>query len=261
MKMSVNNIKHGIYKGLGRIGIPLLILVLFTWGLPRTAQAQHYGHHFGHGAHHFGHGGFGHGGYGYGGYGHGGYGYGGYGYGYGTYGYGSTPALLLDEVTRVARLAGLGALDLNNIKPKKTGVFLNGQYIGVAGDFDGYPNYLWLKKGSHQLVFYKDGYRTLAREYTIHPGVVIDASSVQPGKQVVVKLNKGMGKKVNGSFVASNADGITVLAKDGEELTVPWYKVRNLTANHKAKLQLEPGESVPPQEFAAKSAERPGVQG
>ncbi len=254
MKMSVNNIKHGIYKGLGRIGIPLLILVLFTWGLPRTAQAQHYGHHFGHG-------GFGHGGFGYGGYGHGGYGYGGYGYGYGTYGYGSTPALLLDEVTRVARLAGLGALDLNNIKPKKTGVFLNGQYIGVAGDFDGYPAYLWLKKGTHQLVFYKDGYRTLAREYTIHPGVVIDASSVQPGTQVVVKLNKGMGKKVNGSFVASNADGITVLAEDSEELTVPWYKVRDLTAKHEEKLQLEPGESVPPQEFAAKSAERPGVQG
>ena len=260
MKTSVNNIKHGIYKGLGRIGIPLLILVLFTWGLPRTAQAQHYGHHFGHGG--FGHGGFGHGGFGYGGYGHGGHGYGhgygryGYGgYGYRPYGYGSTPALLLDEVTRVARLAGLGALDLNNIKPKKTAVFLNGQYIGVAGDFDGYPAYLWLKKGTHQLVFYKDGYRTLAREYTIHPGVVIDVSSVQPGKQMVVKLNAGMGKKVKGTFVASDADGVTVRAKDGQELTVPWFKVRKLAANRKVKLRLEPGESLPPQEFAAGSAE------
>ncbi len=88
--MSINNIKHRIYGGLGRLGIPLL-LVLFTWGLPRTAEAHHH------------------------------YGYG-YGFGDHRYGYAPTP---LEEVAKVARLAGLGALDLKTGKPKKTAVYLN----------------------------------------------------------------------------------------------------------------------------------------
>ena len=72
--------------------------------------------------------------------------------------------------------------------------------------------------------------------------MVIDVSSVQPGKRVEVRLNEGIsGKKVKGTFVASDADGVTVRAKDGQELTVPWYKVRKLAANRKVKLQLEPG--------------------
>ena len=253
--MSINNIKHRIYGGLGRLGIALSILALLTLGLPRTAEAHHhygYGHGFGgHGYGSYGYGTHSFGGFGYGGYGYGGYGYSGYGYpGYG-YGYAPTP---LEEVAKVARLAGLGALDLNNVKPKKTAVFVNGQYIGVTGDFDGYSSYLWLKKGTHQLVFYKDGYRTLAREYTIHPGVVIAVAGMRPGKRVVVKLQQGMGKNVKGTFVASDAHGVTVQVNEGQELTVPWYRVRNLTANRKVTLQLQPGESLPPQEFAAKSA-------
>ncbi len=247
--MSVNNLKHRIYGGLGRIGIPLLTLLLFTWGVPQTAEARYYGHSYGHHGRSFGHYGhpFGHHSYfgSYLGY-HPGY--------YSSYYYAPNPAEELARATRVARQLGLGALDLN-IKPKKTAVYVDGQYIGVAGDFDGSPNYLWLKKGTHQLVFYKDGYRTLAREYTIHPGVVIDVSSVQPGKQMVVKLNAGMGKKVKGTFVASDTDGVTVRVRDGQELTVPWFKVRKLAANRKVKLRLEPGESLPPQEFAAGSAE------
>ena len=31
--MGLTNIKHRIYGGLGRIGVPLLILALFTWGV------------------------------------------------------------------------------------------------------------------------------------------------------------------------------------------------------------------------------------
>ncbi len=89
--MGLTNIKHRIYGGLGRIGVPLLILALFTWGIPRTAEAHHH------------------------------YGYG-YGFGGHRYGYAPTP---LDEVAKVVRLAGLGALDLKTVKPKKTAVYLN----------------------------------------------------------------------------------------------------------------------------------------
>ncbi len=124
--MSVNNFKHRIYGGLGRIGIPLLTLLLFTWGVPQTAEARYYGHSYGHHGHSFGH--YGHS------YGHRSF-FGshlGYhpGY-YSGYYYAPNPAEELARATRAARQSGLGALDLN-IKPKKTAVYVDGQYVGVV---------------------------------------------------------------------------------------------------------------------------------
>lgn len=66
-----------------------------------------------------------------------------------------------------------GALDLD-ISPEKARVYLDGQLIGVADNYDGFPSYLWLPEGTYDLVFYREGYETLARQYSIYPGVVID---------------------------------------------------------------------------------------
>ena len=125
--MTLKNLKRWL-----RIGMPLMMMVLFASAFPRTAEASYYrGHHgyhgYRYGGHHYGH-------YGYrSGYGHhyrhrGSYSYGhrgSYGYGhhyrpyYGNYGhrsshYGPTGGLDRD----VAQRAGLGALDLN-VRPKK----------------------------------------------------------------------------------------------------------------------------------------------
>ena len=170
--MTLKNLKRWL-----RIGMPLMMMVLFASAFPRTAEASYYrGHHgyhgYRYGGHHYGH-------YGYR-YGYGGYGYGGYGYGYRPY-YGPTGGLDLN----VARQAGLGALDLNVRPKKRVEVYLDGEYVGVVGNFDGYPAYLWLKEGTHQLVFYRNGYQTVAREYTIRPGAVIDVSfRLEQGKSV-----------------------------------------------------------------------------
>lgn len=67
----------------------------------------------------------------------------------------------------------MGALD-TDIRPEKAQVWLNGNLIGVADNFDGWPRYLWLEEGTYDLVFYHPGYETIARQYTIYPGVVID---------------------------------------------------------------------------------------
>lgn len=67
----------------------------------------------------------------------------------------------------------LGALDLD-LRPEKAEVYLDGQRIGLADDFDGWPRYLWLEGGTYDLVFYHPGYETISREYTIYSGVVID---------------------------------------------------------------------------------------
>jgi hypothetical protein len=66
-----------------------------------------------------------------------------------------------------------GALDLD-ISPGRTQVFLDGEKIGTVDNFDGWPRYLWLPQGTYQLVFYLDGYKTLVRNMTIVPGMVID---------------------------------------------------------------------------------------
>lgn len=66
----------------------------------------------------------------------------------------------------------LGALDLN-IKPKKAEVYIDGTWVGPVGAFDGYPGYLWLEKGTHDLVVYYEGYVTFHRVVEVRPGVVI----------------------------------------------------------------------------------------
>lgn len=66
-----------------------------------------------------------------------------------------------------------GALD-TDISPERAEVWVDGHKVGVADDFDGFPDYLWLEKGTYDVVFYLPGYKTIARQYSIYPGLVID---------------------------------------------------------------------------------------
>lgn len=77
-----------------------------------------------------------------------------------------------------------GALDLD-LRPEKTEIYLDGEYIGVADRFDGFPTYLWLDPGTYDLAFYKEGYATLARQYTVRSGIIIDVEDrMRPGESV-----------------------------------------------------------------------------
>lgn len=99
----------------------------------------------------------------------------GYGYGYGHGGYRSGRAWDGED---------WGALDLD-VSPAKTEVFLDGQYLGRVDAFDGFPQYLWLEEGTYDLVLYKDGYKTIARQITVLPGVVIEVDhNLEPGESV-----------------------------------------------------------------------------
>ncbi len=111
------------------------------------------------------------------------WGWGWWGWGWGSFGYypgypwGGGPYYYPERVR-----ADLGALDLD-VRPEKAQVYLDGHLIGVADDFDGWPRYLWLEKGTYDLVFYYDGFKTIARQYSIYPGVVIDVEdSMVPGQ-------------------------------------------------------------------------------
>lgn len=96
--------------------------------------------------------------------------YGPYPWGYGSYWY----------TERVHE--DMGALDLD-LKPEEVKVYLDGYEIGVADNFDGWPRYLWLEQGTYDLVFYLDGFETIARQYSIYSGVIIDVEDrMVPGE-------------------------------------------------------------------------------
>ena len=45
-----------------------------------------------------------------------------------------------------------------DVSPEEARVYLDGKYIGIADDFDGYPDYLYLRRGHYRLEFKLDGY-------------------------------------------------------------------------------------------------------
>ncbi len=111
--------------------------------------------------------------FGYGGWGWGGY----YGYGPGYYYPSYYHPFYWGVPYYVPRRAyndyELGAFDLN-VRPKKAEVYVDGQYIGKAGQFDGFPDHLWLEQGTYELIFYRPGLATERRVLSIYPGVVVD---------------------------------------------------------------------------------------
>jgi hypothetical protein len=78
----------------------------------------------------------------------------------------------------------LGALDLD-VSPAKAEIYLDGHYVGVVDQYDGFPQYLWLEKGTYDVVLFKDGFRTISRQITIYPGLVISVDDrMEPGDSV-----------------------------------------------------------------------------
>ncbi len=67
----------------------------------------------------------------------------------------------------------VGAVDLK-VKPKKAQVWVDGQLAGKAGRFDGFPGYLWLDDGEHQLVLVHEGFETIARTVEVRGGTLVD---------------------------------------------------------------------------------------
>jgi hypothetical protein len=103
-----------------------------------------------------------------------GYGYG-YGYYYGPYGYLYFPHIYVGGSYDRYDTNSMGALDLD-VSPEKAEIWINGSPVGVADQYDGFPTYLWLEKGTYDVVIFKEGFQTISRQYTVYPGVVIDVN-------------------------------------------------------------------------------------
>ena len=72
------------------------------------------------------------------------------------------------------------------MSPEGAQIYVDGNLVGVADDFDGYPNFLWLDKGTYDVVIFAPGFQTIARQYSIYGGLVIDVEdSMVPGKETL----------------------------------------------------------------------------
>lgn len=78
----------------------------------------------------------------------------------------------------------VGAVQLK-VSPKKTDVYVDGQFVGRSGKFDGFPGYLWLERGEHTLVLYKEGFRTLEERIEVRRGMVTEVRvEMEPGESI-----------------------------------------------------------------------------
>ena len=85
------------------------------------------------------------------------------------------------------------ALDLD-ISPEDAEVLLDGQPIGIADDFDGFPDYLYLRPGHYQLEFRIPGYQSFRTDLEVEAGRMysFDTSlELEPGKR---RLRAGWGE-------------------------------------------------------------------
>jgi hypothetical protein len=67
-------------------------------------------------------------------------------------------------------VAGEVAVVDTDVSPEHARVLLNGTTIGIADDFDGYPDYLYLKRGRYTLEFQLQGYTAQKLDLDVSPG-------------------------------------------------------------------------------------------
>jgi len=98
----------------------------------------------------------------------------GFGWGYSPYGYGPGyhPYGGYYSYGR-APSRNWGVVD-TDVSPESARVYLDGQYVGTADDFDGYPDYLYLRTGRYRLEFRLEGYETRTISVDARPGVKLD---------------------------------------------------------------------------------------
>ncbi len=76
----------------------------------------------------------------------------------------------------------MGGLDFD-VTPERAEIYLDGKPIGQADDYDGFPTYLWLPKGTYDVVIYHPGYESISRQYSVYAGVIIDIEDeMRPGE-------------------------------------------------------------------------------
>jgi hypothetical protein len=85
-----------------------------------------------------------------------------------------------------------------DVSPEEARVYMDGRYIGTADDFDGYPDFLYLKRGKYRLEFQLEGFETQSADIDAHGGGRVVLNN---------KLKKIPGAKQYGSYDTPEPQG------------------------------------------------------
>jgi len=81
-------------------------------------------------------------------------------------------AILLVAAALSARRIPYGAVDCD-VNPDDAIVYVDGRALGPADDFDGWPDYLYLKAGTYDLEFRLEGHAAYRVTVTVDPGDLV----------------------------------------------------------------------------------------
>jgi hypothetical protein len=97
--------------------------------------------------------------------------------------------------------ASFGAVALK-VKPKNAQVYVDGNFVGAAGSFDGFPGYLWIPPGTHRIELVQVGYTNLVQEIEVGSGQVVEigqnmvrGESVRPAPPVNSRYDSRGGER------------------------------------------------------------------
>ena len=78
-----------------------------------------------------------------------------------------------------------GALDVD-VEPERAQIYIDGELVGEADDYDGFPDFLWLERGTYDVVLFHAGFQTIARQISVYAGQVIDVEDrMVPGTETL----------------------------------------------------------------------------
>ena len=64
-----------------------------------------------------------------------------------------------------------------DVDPEEARVYLDGKYIGIADNFDGWPDKLYLRPGRYKLEFRRQGYEPLVLNVNAKPGTTLEVDN------------------------------------------------------------------------------------
>ena len=120
-----------------------------------------------------------------------------WGYPYGYYGYGSPYYGSYRRPYGGYPSPEWAAID-TDVSPEEAHVYLDGTYVGTADDFDGHPDFLYLKRGKYRLEFRVPGYEEKTIEVQARPGMTL---------RIDDELRKIPGAKQYGSYDEKRPEG------------------------------------------------------
>lgn len=99
-----------------------------------------------------------------------------------------------------------------DVSPEDAEVYLDGEFVGIADDFDGFPSYLAVEPGKHAISFRMPGRRSVTRRIRVQRGALV---------RFTFKLPRGEGEEAvpqeEGDIVIPGPGGLDLSTEPSDE--------------------------------------------